>query len=82
MLLVTFLVQGVMFPAMHGLWGRWAPPLERSRLIASTYAGTMIGTVAALSLAGFICSIELSNGWPLIFYSYGKNHTASYCMTS
>ena len=28
-----------MFPAMHSLWGKWAPPLERSILMATTYAG-------------------------------------------
>ena len=61
------MIQGVMFPSMHALWGRWAPPLERSRLISFTYAGTMIGTVTSLSLAGFICTIDFDNGWPLIF---------------
>lgn len=33
--------------------------------------GTMIGTIVAMTLAGFICSIEFDNGWPLIFYLYG-----------
>ena len=24
---------------MHTMWGHWAPPLERSKLVAFTYAG-------------------------------------------
>ena len=31
--------QGVSYPAMHALWGKWAPPLERSRLAGISYAG-------------------------------------------
>ena len=31
--------QGVTFPAMHCLWGAWAPPIERTKLMAFTYAG-------------------------------------------
>ena len=27
---------------MHTLWGKWAPPLERSLLASITYAGTII----------------------------------------
>ncbi|NXP36110.1 VGLU3 protein, partial [Leiothrix lutea] len=26
------LVEGVTYPACHGMWSKWAPPLERSRL--------------------------------------------------
>ncbi|NXV57948.1 VGLU1 protein, partial [Molothrus ater] len=26
------LVEGVTYPACHGIWSKWAPPLERSRL--------------------------------------------------
>lgn len=34
-----FDLQGTVFPAMHTMWGKWAPPLERSKLTAFTYAG-------------------------------------------
>lgn len=32
--------QGVSYPAMHAMWASWAPPLERSRLLTISYAGT------------------------------------------
>ena len=35
-----FSSQAVSFPAVQSLWGRWAPPLERSKLISFTYLGT------------------------------------------
>ena len=34
--------QGVSFPAMHAMWGRWAPPLERSRLTTVCYSGKQV----------------------------------------
>ena len=38
-----------------------------------TGLGTFIGTIAALWLSGFLCDVEFDNGWPLIFYVYGRN---------
>lgn len=32
-------VQGVTYPACHGIWSKWAPPLERSRLATISFAG-------------------------------------------
>ena len=32
-------LQGVTFPAMYALWGKWAPPGERSRLVTISIAG-------------------------------------------
>ncbi|XP_013416429.1 sialin, partial [Lingula anatina] len=65
------LATGVVFPAMHAVWGKWAPPLERSKLMSFCYSGTIIGNIVALSLSGFLCEIQLDNGWPFIFYVYG-----------
>ena len=31
--------KGATFPAMHALWGKWAPPQERSLLASISYAG-------------------------------------------
>ncbi|XP_077865450.1 sialin-like [Saccoglossus kowalevskii] len=31
--------QGAVFPAQHGMWGKWAPPLERSKLISFASSG-------------------------------------------
>ena len=31
--------QGVTYPACHGIWRHWAPPLERSRLATISFCG-------------------------------------------
>lgn len=31
--IVEGLFEGVTFPANHAIWGKWAPPLERSKLV-------------------------------------------------
>ncbi|CAG05526.1 unnamed protein product [Tetraodon nigroviridis] len=33
------LVEGVTYPACHGIWSKWAPPLERSRLATISFCG-------------------------------------------
>ncbi|XP_071883423.1 sodium-dependent phosphate transport protein 3-like isoform X4 [Anas platyrhynchos] len=63
------LAQGVIFPAQYTLWAKWAPPLERSRLMNIADAGCTFGTFSALLVAGFICQ---SLGWPLVFYIFGS----------
>ena len=32
-------IQGVTYPACHGIWRHWAPPLERSRLATMSFCG-------------------------------------------
>lgn len=59
---------GVTFPAMHVLLSRWAPPAERGVLSAVVYAGTALGTVLSMLLAG-VLSANL--GWESIFYVMG-----------
>ncbi|XP_013411028.1 sialin [Lingula anatina] len=61
--------EGVTFPAMHAMWGRWAPPLERSRLVSFSYAGAQLGTVIALPISGYLCQSSL--GWESVFYVFG-----------
>ncbi|KAL8615137.1 hypothetical protein ACOMHN_054506 [Nucella lapillus] len=63
---------GVTFPAMHCLWGSWAPPLERTKLMAFAYAGAQVGNVATFPLAGFLCKYGFADGWPSIFYVLGS----------
>ncbi|XP_062375636.1 sialin [Sardina pilchardus] len=60
--------EGVTFPAMHAMWGSWAPPLERSRLLTISYAGAQLGTVVALPLSGMICFYL---DWTYVFYVFG-----------
>ncbi|XP_036411328.1 sialin isoform X1 [Megalops cyprinoides] len=60
--------EGVTFPAMMAMWARWAPPLERSRLMTFSGAGANFGAFLALPLTGFICN---TLGWPAVFYCCG-----------
>uniref|UniRef100_A0A8D0KXP7 Solute carrier family 17 member 4 n=1 Tax=Strix occidentalis caurina TaxID=311401 RepID=A0A8D0KXP7_STROC len=62
------LAEGVIFPAQYTLWAKWAPPLERSRLMNIADAGCTFGTFFALLVAGIICQ---SLGWPFVFYIFG-----------
>jgi len=54
---------------MHAMWAVWAPPLERSKLVTLSYAGSSFGTVIGLPLAGFITD---HLGWQYVFYICGK----------
>ncbi|NXV84348.1 S17A4 protein, partial [Calonectris borealis] len=62
------LAEGVIFPAQYTLWAKWAPLLERSRLMNIADAGCTFGTFFALLVAGIICQ---SLGWPFVFYIFG-----------
>jgi len=57
---------------MHAMWGSWAPPVERSRLVSLTYAGCHFGTVIAQPIAGLLCSSTIMGGWPSVFYIFGE----------
>ncbi|XP_046559252.1 LOW QUALITY PROTEIN: sialin-like [Haliotis rubra] len=65
------LAAGVTFPNMQSMWGRWAPPLERSKLITFCMAGPAMGTIAGFALSGYLCAYGFDNGWGSIFYVFG-----------
>ncbi|XP_033757483.1 LOW QUALITY PROTEIN: uncharacterized transporter slc-17.2-like [Pecten maximus] len=69
--IILGICSGVTFPAMHALWGSWAPPLERSKLTAFTYAGAQLGNVITYPLSGMLCKYGFAGGWPSIFYVLG-----------
>uniref|UniRef100_A0A3Q1EN66 Sialin n=1 Tax=Acanthochromis polyacanthus TaxID=80966 RepID=A0A3Q1EN66_9TELE len=60
--------EGVTYPAMMAMWTRWAPPLERSRLMTLAGSGGNFGAFLALPLTGYICQ---TLGWPTVFYLGG-----------
>lgn len=60
--------EGVTYPAMMAIWARWAPPLERSRLMSFSGSGGNFGAFVALPLTGFLCE---TLGWPAVFYLCG-----------
>ena len=62
------LVEGVAYPACHGIWRYWAPPLERSRLATLAFCGTYAGIFFGLPLSGFLIS---TISWQSTFYFYG-----------
>ncbi|OWF55374.1 sialin-like isoform X2 [Mizuhopecten yessoensis] len=65
------LATGVSFPAMQSIWGRWAPPFERSKLVSVSYLGTMFGNIATFASSGVLCDYGFDNGWGSIFYITG-----------
>ncbi|CAF0756582.1 unnamed protein product [Brachionus calyciflorus] len=62
------LVEGVTYPACHGIWRHWAPPLERSRLATISFTGSYAGAVLGMPLSG-IMTERIS--WESSFYFYG-----------
>ncbi|MFT4581962.1 MAG: ACS family sodium-dependent inorganic phosphate cotransporter [Gammaproteobacteria bacterium] len=60
--------EGMAFPSMYNLFGRWIPAAEKSRVVAVTFSGISLGTLSALVLTGPI--IERF-GWPSVFYIFG-----------
>ncbi|CAL8078463.1 unnamed protein product [Calicophoron daubneyi] len=62
------LVEGTSYPACHGIWRYWAPPLERSRLATISFCGSYAGAVLGLSLSGLLAE---KMGWQSPFYFYG-----------
>ncbi|XP_055339515.1 sialin-like [Paramacrobiotus metropolitanus] len=60
--------EGFSYPAMHALLGKWAPPLERSRMAAISYSGVQTGTVITMILCGVLAE---NLGWESIFYFFG-----------
>uniref|UniRef100_A0A915JZM4 Major facilitator superfamily (MFS) profile domain-containing protein n=1 Tax=Romanomermis culicivorax TaxID=13658 RepID=A0A915JZM4_ROMCU len=62
------LSQGVAYPAMHGVWRFWAPPLERTKLVTTAFTGSYAGAVIGLPLSAILVS---AIGWQAPFYLYG-----------
>lgn len=60
------LAQGLIYPSVHGILGLWAPAAERGRMGSIVYAGSLLGTIVELMLAGVLA--ESAWGWPSVFY--------------
>jgi len=60
--------EGVAFPAIYQLLGRWIPLHERARAAALNGSGIPLGTVAATVLTPWLVG---SFGWPMVFYAFG-----------
>ncbi|XP_063701161.1 vesicular glutamate transporter 1-like [Culicoides brevitarsis] len=66
--IIEGLFEGVTFPCLHSMLSKWAPPLERTRMVGIAFAGNYIGTVISMPLSG-ILGEQL--GWESIFYVFG-----------
>ncbi|KAH9504502.1 hypothetical protein Btru_062944 [Bulinus truncatus] len=64
------LCEGVAYPAIHAIWSKWAPPVERTKLATFGFSGSYIGTVLALVISGSLA--ESSAEWQSIFYIFGS----------
>jgi MFS transporter, ACS family, solute carrier family 17 (sodium-dependent inorganic phosphate cotransporter), other len=62
--------EAAMFPGAYSLFGRWVPPVERSRAVALLLSGVPVGTVFALLTSGWIVA---RFGWPSVFYIFGAS---------
>lgn len=47
-------VEGVTYPACHGIWRFWAPPMERSRLATMAFSGSYAGIVIGMPVSGML----------------------------
>ncbi|XP_063401010.1 vesicular glutamate transporter 1-like isoform X1 [Mytilus trossulus] len=62
------IVEGVTYPACHGMWRHWAPPLERSKLATISFCGSYAGAVLGMPLSGILTK---NFGWQSGFYVFG-----------
>lgn len=56
------------FPAVYNLLARWFPVGERTRAATLNLTGIPLGTIFALSVAGWLVT---NHGWHSIFYAFG-----------
>ena len=74
--IIQGLVEGVTYPACHGIWRWWAPPLERSRLATLAFCGSYGGAVLGMPISGYLAD---GIGWYAPYYFYGCCGVTWYC---
>ena len=62
------LFEGITFATLFEMWSKWAPPLERSRMVTYATSGNYIGIVIAMPVSGILAS---TIGWESVFYVFG-----------
>lgn len=73
------MAEAVTFPAMHSIYSKWVPPLEKSKLPSFVDTGAYMGTVIAFALSGYLCSTNFLGGWPSVFYVFGTIGVIWFC---
>ncbi|XP_067649835.1 sialin-like [Haliotis asinina] len=69
--IVVGFFMGTVDPAIQGLWAKWAPKYEKSQLTTTSFSGVAIAGILTFFISGFLCDIDLDNGWPFTFYVFG-----------
>ncbi|KAK4324080.1 hypothetical protein Pmani_005265 [Petrolisthes manimaculis] len=63
--------QALVYPALSSMLAAWVPPRERATFMAVVLSGSMLGTMLAMSVGGWLCSSGILGGWPFMFYLFG-----------
>ena len=69
--LLLGVLQGGLFPACFAIIFNWFPLKERSIGYAVMEVGTMLGSISASALAGYLAEHGFAGGWPSTFYVSG-----------
>ncbi|XP_016044999.1 probable small intestine urate exporter isoform X2 [Erinaceus europaeus] len=71
-LIVLRIIQGIAqvmaITSQFSIWVRWAPPLERNKLITISLSGMVMGCFIILLTGGLLSQ---TTGWPYVFYIFG-----------
>lgn len=62
------LIQGAIYPCIQEIMSKWAPPMERNRMVTICYSGHAFGNLITMFLSGFLADLF---GWQSIFYFFG-----------
>jgi len=60
--------EGVAFPSVYHMFGRWVPAKERSRAASFNLAAIPLGTLTAIIITPWLA---VEYGWPSVFYVFG-----------
>lgn len=64
-------MQAAIPPSLSVLSAKWFPRNERGFLSATIYCGFPLGALLTALISGILCDLELMDGWPLVFYTFG-----------
>ncbi|XP_033727746.1 sialin-like [Pecten maximus] len=69
--IIEGLAEGLTFPAISTMQGKWTPKMERTTLPIIASSGATFGSVVVLSVTGYLCDSDFLGGWPSVFYIFG-----------
>ncbi|XP_035663339.1 sialin-like [Branchiostoma floridae] len=74
---VVGFVQGVVFPSLFGILSRWAPSVERGRLLTIATLGETLGILVGFSITAHLIT---QFGWAIALYITGAVGLAFCCL--